>query len=181
MKGVWKQLDAWLKEHGPDVVPHLNPPASPDAIAAVERKIGLVFPESLRSSYLVHNGETEDSPGVFCYWNWLSLDRVVEQWEEHVQLQQEYGMDHFGDGQFNAKQSIPVLWFESTIRYLAVTAAGGEPPLLELPRHGTPVVVAPSLDEYVRSIQSGLLIGTYVIEPDFGFNIVPEGLNASGG
>src|ERR1043165_2544505 len=129
MQEVWNQLDAWLLQHGPDVVPHLNPPASPADIAAVERRIGLVFPESLRSSYLAHNGETADSPGVFCHWSWLSLDRVVAHWEEHVQLQQAYGADHFGGGQFNAKQSIPVLWFESSIRYLAVIQDGADPPL----------------------------------------------------
>jgi cell wall assembly regulator SMI1 len=181
MKEIWEQLDTWLQTYGPDVVPHLNPAATPADIAAAERETGIAFPHSLRSSYLVHNGETEDSPGVFDYWNWLSLDRVVEQWHEHVGIQQDYGVDHFGEGQFIATQSIPVLWLESSIRYLAVSNAGGEPPLLELPRHGVPMVVAASFGEYIKSVHAGLVAGSYVVEPDFGYNIVRAGRCASGG
>jgi hypothetical protein len=181
MNEIWQQFDTWLQTHGPDVMPHLNPPATPSDITAAERKIGVTFPDSLRSSYLAHNGETEDSPGVFDYWSWLSLDRVVEQWQEHVRIQQKYGINHFGEGNFIAAQSIPVLWFESSIRYLAVSDAGGEPPLLELPRHGVPIVVTPSFGEYIKSIYSGLVEGSYVVEPDFGYNIVRAGSSASGG
>jgi cell wall assembly regulator SMI1 len=180
MSQAWINLDAWLSAHAPEAFAALSEPAAPADIASVEREISLSMPRSLRSSYLVHNGEAEDSAGVFDSWQLLPLERVVEHWQEFVQLQEHAGLGVLGDGEFDAKSSIPVMWFESAIRYVKAEPAGSEGAFFELPRHGKPILLAASFGEFLEGLHHQLLAGELVVEPDFGFNVVPPGQGASG-
>jgi hypothetical protein len=59
MKALWTDIEAWLEQHAPGIAPTLAPPASAAAVAAVESELGVIFPNSVRESYLVHDGGTE--------------------------------------------------------------------------------------------------------------------------
>lgn len=181
MSGPWNLLDGWLSEHAPDAVAALNEPATSTEIASAEREMGLSMPPSLRASYVVHNGESDDSAGVFDNWQILPLERVVEHWKEFAELQEHVGQGVLGEGEFDAKSSIPVMWFEGEIRYVRVDASDREGALYELPRHGRPVLPGASFGEFLEGIYSELLAGALVVEPDFGFNVVRPGQSASGG
>ena len=103
-----------------------------------------------------------------------------EHWEEFVQLEQEYGNRHFGDGKFSVVSSIPVMWFESEIRYIQVTPGETEGALFELPRHGPPLRLADNWEAYLQEQMRRLNSGELVVDPDFGFNLLRAGDSTSG-
>ncbi|WP_082611128.1 SMI1/KNR4 family protein [Lysobacter sp. Root916] len=170
MSFVWKQLDEWLSSNAPEAYLSLNPPATEGQIAAAEERMGLSFPASLRGTYLAHDGESDDSAGLFNSWMLLPLLRVVEHWEEFVQLEED-DPGGWGDGDFSAKTSIPVMWFEGEIRYVTTSGptAGA---VYELPRHGKPVLLAPSFDCFLENTYRQCVDGSLIVEPDFGYNLV---------
>ncbi len=177
---TWQHLDDWLSKHAPDAFPSLNPPATPEAIAQVERHIGLAFPPSLRASFLAHDGEAEDSAGLFDYWQLLPLNRVVEQWDEHALIEAEYGSARFGDGEFSTKRAIPVMWFEGEICYVEGSKESVEGVMFELLRHGKPRRIAETFGAFLGEQYRRLVSGELIVEPDFGYNLVPKGRSISG-
>jgi len=181
MSQTWIDLDGWLAEHAPEAFAALNDPATPTEIASAEREMGLSMPPSLHASYLVHDGEADDSAGVFDNWQFLPLERVVQHWREFAELQAHAGQGVLGDGEFDAKSSIPVMWSEGEIRYVKADSSGSEGAFYELPRYGKPVLLATSLGEFLKDLHRELLTGALVVEPDFGFNVVRPGQSASGG
>lgn len=82
---AWKRIRDWYESHVPESVkPDLQwkPGASLEEIHATEQEIGLTFPDSLRESYLIHNGDpqwirTHPTGGL------LSLDEIVKTWKMH--------------------------------------------------------------------------------------------------
>jgi hypothetical protein len=180
MNTSWQKLDAWLRANAPEAFPSLNGPATEQEIVATEAAISLPFPPTLRSSYLAHDGEAVDSNGLFECWQLLPLSRVREHWEEFVQLEREYGNRQFGDGKFSAVSSIPVMWFESEIRYIQVAPGETEGALFELPRHGPPLRLADNWEAYLQEQLRRLNVGELVVDPDFGFNLLRAGNSASG-
>ena len=80
---TWKRIRDWYESHVPESVkPDLQwrPGASLEEINATEQEIGLTFPDSLRESYLIHNGDPQ--------WirthptgHLLSLDEIIKNWK----------------------------------------------------------------------------------------------------
>lgn len=81
MSDAWSRIEAWLAAHAPASAAGLNPPASPEAIAAAERSLGVTFPDDVRAAYLRHDGQASDSPWMLEGWEWLSLERIVDEWQ----------------------------------------------------------------------------------------------------
>lgn len=179
MLDVWKKLDQWLAENAPEAFAALNQPASEAAVSAAEAQINLTFPPSLKAFFLEHDGEARDSAGLFIWWRLLPLCEVVDIWEEFLLIEQQSEVGILGSGAFDAKRSIPVMWFEGQIRYVEVTDDLFEGPLLELPRHGPPKFIALSLNHFFESQFEMIINGQLVVEPDFGFSIVPVGTSVS--
>ncbi|AVK84489.1 SMI1/KNR4 family protein [Lysinibacillus sp. B2A1] len=73
--------------------PFLNPPASEEEIQKVEKEMGIKFPDDIRALYLMHNGETEDGPGLFFGLPFLSLNDVLQEWHVWEQLEEEFAME----------------------------------------------------------------------------------------
>jgi cell wall assembly regulator SMI1 len=55
----WQRLDRWYKTHAPEVIESLRPGASEQEISAIEKESGVQLPDSLRQSYMVHDGEND--------------------------------------------------------------------------------------------------------------------------
>ncbi|MGG3119089.1 hypothetical protein ABEP18_00650 [Priestia megaterium] len=49
MKQVWNEFEQWLKTNRPEAVGTLNEAAAESEIAAVEQKMGLTFPKTLKT------------------------------------------------------------------------------------------------------------------------------------
>ncbi|WP_323873782.1 hypothetical protein [Priestia megaterium] len=49
MKQVWHEFEQWLRINRPEAVGTLNEAAAESEIAAVEQKMGLTFPKTLKT------------------------------------------------------------------------------------------------------------------------------------
>ena len=77
MRELWRRLEARFGDRLA-----LRPPATPGHIADAEAALGVRFPDSVRESFLVHDGQ-DDEPGVCMspYAHRLgSLDSIVQCW-----------------------------------------------------------------------------------------------------
>lgn len=81
MEQIWIRIERWLGENAPAALAGLNPPATPSEVEETERYLGVQLPESVRQSYLRHNGQTSDSPAILIGWEWLSLARIRGEWK----------------------------------------------------------------------------------------------------
>ena len=81
MDRTWERIEAWLAVNAHAVADGLNPPASPESLAATEHFLGVQFPDDVRASYLRHDGQRDNSPGLLDGWEWLSLERVRDEWQ----------------------------------------------------------------------------------------------------
>jgi cell wall assembly regulator SMI1 len=73
----WNRIEAWLKTNLPEVIADLNPPASEDAINHAEEVLGIELPESFKALYRLHNGQQQQSFGVFFGQSFLSLEQML--------------------------------------------------------------------------------------------------------
>ena len=84
----WKRIAAWLSENDPERLKSLQKPATNREIASTEKSLGVKFPEDLKKSYRVHNGQARRSSlivdnGTFYF---LSLEEVIREWKIWVDL-----------------------------------------------------------------------------------------------
>lgn len=168
---TFNQIQAWLAEHAPSLNKHFNPAAKPVQIAKLETKIGCVLPDSVRAAYLLHNGESSDSHGLYGTWRWLPLDEVLAIDAEQRLIEAEY---QFGD--FTPGLMIPVMqsgggdlyYVESCGHPDAAQPAGNESEVLEW-WHEQPTrnVIAPSFAGLWQQFYLDLQAGKYVYKPDY--------------
>lgn len=81
MDELWDRIEGWLRTHAPAIAAGLNPPASAGEVSATEQFLGVTFPQDVRRAYLRHNGQSRDSPGMLEGWEWLSLERIRDEWK----------------------------------------------------------------------------------------------------
>jgi len=53
---AWDVIHDWLDRNYPELRPHLNRPAGPAALAALEREAGVRLPDDFKASYRIHDG-----------------------------------------------------------------------------------------------------------------------------
>ena len=83
----WQRLEAWLKAQAPEVHASLGPPATDEAIRALEAAVGMTLPEDVRASYRLHDGQSRDltlvppvESGEVGY-SLLPLSRIAAEWK----------------------------------------------------------------------------------------------------
>ena len=60
----WQTIAAWLEGEFPQALAGFSPPASPTAIAAAERELGVTLPDDYKQFLAIHNGQAEFEPMV---------------------------------------------------------------------------------------------------------------------
>lgn len=80
MKDIWNRLEAWLEANAQEVLHGLNPPATREQIATAEAELGISFPPDVVETFLIHNGQVFNSPWLLDGWEFMSLERVVDEW-----------------------------------------------------------------------------------------------------
>jgi len=140
----------------------LNPLATEAEIAAVEKTLGVRFPKSVRDTYLIHNGESQESDGLFGLWRLLPLDEVVTKSNELAELSRQY---EFHD--FDPSLMIPILESSGDFYCVESSAAGEETPVVEW-WHESPSheIKSPSFGEFVEAFIEKLNRGGYVYRPN---------------
>src|SRR4051794_14123397 len=80
MRATWERIESRLRTTAPQVLASLRPGATAAQIAETERFLGVTFPEPVRESYRIHDGQAPDGPGLIDAWEFLSLERIRDEW-----------------------------------------------------------------------------------------------------
>lgn len=92
MRDQWRRLEAWLEKEYPEMLADLNPGCSQEQLIDVEKEIGVQLPESVKSFYLIHDGQkSEDYQGIFYDVAFLPLDRMVRERRTWCEIIDSYG------------------------------------------------------------------------------------------
>jgi cell wall assembly regulator SMI1 len=126
MQEIWAQIDTWLETNAPEIFALLQPGASDEEISKLEDLLSIQFPEDVRSSYRIHNGQSIYEHGLIADdWELLSLERIEEEWKIWKQLlddgvfQDEKGQDQGSE----AALGISNVWWSS--KWIPLTYNGG--------------------------------------------------------
>jgi cell wall assembly regulator SMI1 len=103
MEELWKRIEMWLRQHAPHILDSLNAGASEDEIKALQMRFGAALPKELVDFYRVHNGQPENSSGLFYGLQFLPIADVLmnhESWSELVDMNEEFeeNMESYPDG-----------------------------------------------------------------------------------
>lgn len=98
MKDLWNRIDSWLEANAPSLLSQLQPGATEAAIQKAEAFLGVEFPEDVKASYRIHNGQSGGSNLIYA-WELLSLERTLEEWQVWQEL--------FAQGEFEFSESQP--------------------------------------------------------------------------
>ena len=89
MQLIWTRIENWLADNAPEILENLNPGATEEEIKRTEEFLGISFPEDVKDSDRIHNGQKSyfDTPDRqqwdYClidYRHLLSLDRIKHEW-----------------------------------------------------------------------------------------------------
>ncbi|MCS0584224.1 SMI1/KNR4 family protein [Massilia pinisoli] len=80
MHGLWTRFEIWLSEHWPDGLASLNPPATDEQIAGLQKALGVTLPDDYVACLKIHNGQASNSGGMFDGYEFLSTDEILAQW-----------------------------------------------------------------------------------------------------
>lgn len=77
---MWAEIIAGLAARSADVLPTLNPPASPDEIAFLEQRIAAPLPEAFKQYLAIANGQNDlgAEHALFEYNRFLPIDEIIE-------------------------------------------------------------------------------------------------------
>ena len=65
IKESWQALAGWIAAECPEFEPQLKPGAGEEELVALEKRLGLMFPEEFRRFYGAHNGQADGADGIF--------------------------------------------------------------------------------------------------------------------
>ena len=83
------------QQFSPHFEPFLNPPATVQRIEEVEQKMGITFPDDVRTLYLTHDGEKDEEPGLFFGLSFLSLESMLAEWQTCSELSEDEELQQF--------------------------------------------------------------------------------------
>ncbi|TQV75581.1 molybdenum cofactor biosynthesis protein MoeA [Aliikangiella marina] len=80
MEEIVKRFIAWLKVNYPEGYADLNPPATEQVIADLEATIGVKLPADYIACLKLVNGQAGNAGWVFDGVEFLSTDRIIDEW-----------------------------------------------------------------------------------------------------
>jgi cell wall assembly regulator SMI1 len=76
MRLIWDWIETWVKQHAPEALNNWYPGASEQEIQQVEQALGIIFPDDMRASWLIHDGTRFAFADI---WRLLSMQEILEQ------------------------------------------------------------------------------------------------------
>jgi cell wall assembly regulator SMI1 len=83
---LWQRLETWLGIHAPDILTDLQPGATEAEIQQTEAILGVQFPEDFKAVYRCHNGQGNAGDWLLDGREFLSLERIQEEWQVWKEL-----------------------------------------------------------------------------------------------
>lgn len=81
MQEIWLRIEAWLRTNAPEHLDILASGASDVQISELEALLSIQLPEDIKSSYRIHNGQTSYDYGLINGCEFLSLERIKDEWQ----------------------------------------------------------------------------------------------------
>ena len=159
----FSRIQNWLTQNAPPLANVLRPPATIEQITQVERELDIIFPASVRQAYLLHDGESPESDGIFDLARWLSLGEVIQAHTAAKQIEAEY---QFGD--FQPGLMIPLFNVNGGFHYAeSVAHPTDESPIIawehEQPKRD---ILYPSFAHRIATFAADLEADRYLYLPD---------------
>jgi cell wall assembly regulator SMI1 len=120
MQDVWNRIERWLAANVPDILDGLNPGATMREIEETETFLGVTFPEDVRASYLIHNGQSSESGALFGTFQLLALENIRDEWSVWKDL---LDAGDFDDARSEPDGPIVTDWWHP--RWIPLTYNGG--------------------------------------------------------
>jgi cell wall assembly regulator SMI1 len=80
MRDIWQRVEKWLRVNAPQVLGTLQSGASEEEIRRTEKFLSVEFPDDVKDSYRIHNGQSRGNVGFINGIEFLSLARVRDEW-----------------------------------------------------------------------------------------------------
>jgi cell wall assembly regulator SMI1 len=90
MRELWHRVESWLATNAPDVLNNLQPGASDEQIQQLEESLGIEVPEDVKQLYRLHNGQAVGTPGFLRGNEFLSLEKIVDDWRGWIEINGEF-------------------------------------------------------------------------------------------
>jgi cell wall assembly regulator SMI1 len=81
MEEIWKRIDSWLQANIPDIYSDLLPRATEEETNSAEALMDICFPDEVKASYRIHNGQNGDSSGLFGEFELYSIENIKRRWK----------------------------------------------------------------------------------------------------
>jgi len=153
---TWSEINSIFQQKYPVIYDNLNDPVKSETLTAMEEQIEVIFPKSIIILYTIHNGESDNSEGVFGGWKWLPLENVRTQYLSLKDMETEYPTD------YDENNSIPIFEYQGEILY--VESGGSLDSPIYLRDHGNPVKleVAQSVNSFFTDYLSKMIAGEFI-------------------
>lgn len=175
----WTSIHNWLNENVPELLESLGDSANTQAISDAEKALQVDLPADFKASLGIHDGQSNESMGFVEASEFLSLSRMVDEWNVWKSL--------LDGGEFADTSSEPVgpiksdwwnpRWIPFTYdgagNHLCIDldpAEGGTKGQVITMWHDDPDrrVIAPSFQAWLNKVADGLKNGDYVYSDDYG-------------
>ncbi len=81
MKSIWNRIESWLEVNAPEIHSDLLAGATDEEICSAEEFMDIKFPDDLKISYRIHNGQRGDSSTLLGEWQLYSLENMKSRWK----------------------------------------------------------------------------------------------------
>jgi cell wall assembly regulator SMI1 len=81
MRVIWSRIEKWLAANAPEILADLEPGTAAAEISEAEKYLKVTFPEDLKDSLKIHNGQKGESAWLVDGWQLLPLERMMEEWD----------------------------------------------------------------------------------------------------
>ena len=179
MRSSWTRFETWLSEHWPEGLESLNPPATDEQIASLQKTLGVTLPDDYVACLKIHNGQSPDVGGLFDGSEFLSTDEILSQWSVWKEL--------LDAGEFSSIESDPASgirgdwWNAAWIPFthdgggnhlcldLAPDASGSPGQVITMWHDsGERELVAPNFGAWFKSYTKGVFSGEFVYSDAYG-------------
>ena len=110
MKSIWQIIITWLKQNALPVFNDLLSGVDASELSAAENKIGAPFPEDLKKSLSIYNGQEGGAAPLLENWQLVSVEGIVKNWELLKRVSEKWqGGDAAKETSWNNKM-IPILY-----------------------------------------------------------------------
>ncbi|MEA5465228.1 SMI1/KNR4 family protein [Leptothoe sp. PORK10 BA2] len=183
MQEIWERIENWLRVNAPQVFEVLQPGASDAQIAELENFLSIQFPEDIKTSYRIHDGQSTFDYGLINGRELLSLERIRSEWQVWKELL-DSGTFQNKDGQDQGSEPAPGIcnvWWSSKWIPLTYDGAGNHDCLDLIPATGGTNgqiismwhddaernIVAPSFCKWLEQYAEGLESGQFVFSEEY--------------